>query len=152
MSARFDESVIARLEPGQIATIRFGGNGEALYRGTVRRIAREVDQETREFTVDIAPVRLPPNWALGQRATVVIDLGDVQDVLAVPAASIARRDGHAGVWVESDGRAVWRPVDLGRIGGAEVEVLSGLAAGDTILLSPERAFTGMKIASREDAS
>lgn len=152
LSARFDESVIARLEPGQTATIRFGGNGEALYRGTVRRIAREVDQETREFTVDIALVRLPPNWALGQRGTVVIDLGDVQDVLAVPAASIARRDGHAGVWVESDGRAVWRSVDLGRIGGADVEVLRGLAAGDTILVSPERAFTGMKIASREGAS
>lgn len=151
LSTRFDESVIARLEPGQTATIRFGGNSEALYRGTVRRIAREVDQETREFTVDIAPVRLPPNWALGQRGTAIIDLGDVQGVLAVPAASIARRDGHAGVWVEIDGRAVWRPVDLGRIGGANVEVLRGLASGDTILLSPEGAFTWMRITSREDA-
>ncbi|MBB4104442.1 efflux RND transporter periplasmic adaptor subunit [Allorhizobium borbori] len=149
LSARFDESVIARLEPGQMATIRFGGNGEALYRGTVRRIAREVDQETREFTVDIAPVRLPPNWALGQRGTAVIDLGEVPGVLAVPVASIARRDGHAGVWVESEGRAVWRFVDLGRIGGTNVEVLRGLATGDTILLSPEDAFTWMRIASRE---
>jgi len=152
LSARFDESVIARLQPGQSATIRFGGNGEALYRGTVRRVSREVDQETREFTVDVAPVRLPPNWALGQRGTAVIDLGQVQDVLAVPVASIARRDGVAGVWVESAGRAVWRPVDLGRFGGARVEVLRGLASGDTILLSPNGVFPWMRIANRGDAS
>lgn len=150
LSARFDESTIARIEPGLAATIVFGG--EAAFAGTVVRVGREVDQETREFTVDIAPARLPPNWALGQRGTAVISLKGRDDAIAVPVSAIVRRDGAAGVWLASGGRAAWRPVELGRVGGGRVEIPSGLAAGDRLIVSPGGVYRLMPVAGERGAS
>lgn len=152
LSARLDESTIALVEPGLGATIAFGGHDEALYDGTVVRVGREVDQETREFTVDIAPARLPPHWALGQRGTAFIELKGHDNMIAVPVSSIARRDGKAGVWLANGGRAVWQPVDLGRVGGLRVEVLSGLKAGDMLIASPEGTYRWMPVAGERGAS
>lgn len=146
LSARFDESVISSMAPGQTATIRFGGDDEARYAGKVVRVGREVDQETREFTVDIAPIRLPPNWALGQRGTAVVDLAASEGVIAVPVKSIARREGKAGVWLVRNGRAVWQPVDLGRIGGRRAEVLRGLGPGDRLVTTPVGIYRWMPVA------
>ncbi len=146
LSARFDESVISSMAPGQTATIRFSGHDEARYAGKIIRISREVDQETREFTVDIAPARLPPNWALGQRGTAIVDLAPSEGVIAVPVKSIARRAGNAGVWLVRDGRASWQPVDLGRIGGTRVEILRGLAPGDRLVTRPAGVYSWMPVA------
>lgn len=146
LSARFDESVISSMTPGQTATIRFSGHDEARYAGKIIRISREVDQETREFTVDIAPARLPPNWALGQRGTAIVDLAASEGVIAVPVKSIARRAGNAGVWLARDGRASWQPVDLGRIGGTRVEILRGLAPGDRLVTRPAGVYSWMPVA------
>ncbi|MGX5667997.1 efflux RND transporter periplasmic adaptor subunit [Rhizobium daejeonense] len=146
LSARFDESVISSMAPGQTATIRFSGHDEARYAGKIIRISREVDQETREFTVDIAPARLPPNWALGQRGTAIVDLAASEGVIAVPVKSIARRAGNAGVWLVRDGRASWQPVDLGRIGGTRVEILRGLAPGDRLVTRPASVYSWMPVA------
>lgn len=150
LSARFDESTIARIEPGFAATIVFGG--EAAFAGTVVRVGREVDQETREFTVDIAPAQLPPNWALGQRGTAVISLKGRDDAIAVPVSAIARRDGVAGVWLANAGRAAWRPVELGRVGGGRVEILGGLAAGDRLIVSPDGVYRLMPVADERRPS
>ncbi len=152
LSTRFDESTIADIEPGLGARVRFGGDGAPVYSGRVVRVGREVDQETREFTVDIALAQLPPNWALGQRGTAFIELAKSDDVIAVPVASIARRDGMPGVWLADDGRAAWQPVDLGRIGGARVEVLAGLKAGDRVIAAPDGVYRGMPVKGGRDAS
>lgn len=152
LSTRFDESTIADIEPGLGARIRFGGNGAPVYPGTVVRVGREVDQETREFTVDIALAHLPPNWALGQRGTAFIEFAKSDEVMSVPVASIARRDGMPGVWMAEDGRAVWQPVDLGRIGGARVEVLAGLKAGDRVIAVPDGVYRWMPVKGGRDAS
>lgn len=152
LSTRFDESTIADIQPGLGARIRFGADGAPVYPGTVVRGGREVDQETREFTVDIALAHLPPNWALGQRGTAFIGLAKSVGVIAVPVASIARRDGMPGVWLADDGRAVWQAVDLGRIGGARVEVLAGLKAGDRLIAAPDGVYRWMPVKGGRDAS
>ncbi|MFG1378200.1 efflux RND transporter periplasmic adaptor subunit [Xanthobacter autotrophicus] len=146
LAARFDESAIARVTKGQPAKLLFTATGEAATPGEIRRIGREVDTETREFTVDIAPRRLPRNWAIGQRGTALITLQTSPDVLSVPFAAIAFKDRAPGVFVMRDARAWWQPVELGPIGAARVDVRGGLKEGDVILAQPEGAFAGMKVA------
>lgn len=149
LTARFDESAIASLSQGQDVKITFNSQGELPIDGKVLRIGREVDTETREFTVDITPQRLPSNWAIGQRGIAVIALEGRSDVISVPASAIVRSDGHPGVWTAAGGRASWRPVALGSIGGNLVEVRSGLNKGDVVMTDPKRVYAFMPVAQSE---
>ncbi|PTW52900.1 HlyD family secretion protein [Breoghania corrubedonensis] len=147
LSARFDESSIYRLSPGQKAVIRFSGGGkESSTMATVLRVGRQVDPETREFSVDLRPEALPPNWALGQRAMTTIEIGTKKNVLAVPAGAIERRRGKPGVWIVDRGRAYWIAITLGESGGQFVEVTQGLEPGDIILNEPREVYYGMRVA------
>lgn len=149
LTARFDESAIASLSQDQDVTITFNSQDEAPINGKVRRIGRQVDTETREFTVDITPQRLPSNWAIGQRGDAVIALQGRSDVMSVPSSAIVRNDGHPGVWTVVKGRAAWRPVELGSIGGARVEVRSGLNRGDVVMTDPKRVYAFMPVVRSE---
>ena len=151
ITARFDESAIAAVQAGQAASIRFLSQSGPQIAGRVHRIGREVDGETREFTVDVAPDGLPANWAIGQRGTVEIRLAPDPQALSLPPAAIARRQGQAGIWLVTAGRAQWQPVTLGRIGPAGVEVMAGLQPGDLVLAEPEGAFAWMRVDPRSVA-
>lgn len=151
LSARFDESVIAAVALGQHATLTFGAGADAPISGTVRRLGREVDTETREFTVDVAPGRLPHNWAMGQRGTARLSVETRAKVLAVPPTALAPRPQGMGLYVESNGRAAWQRVSLGASGGGQVEVRTGLRAGDRVLVDPASAYPGMRVTQRRGA-
>ncbi|WP_157961914.1 efflux RND transporter periplasmic adaptor subunit [Acuticoccus kandeliae] len=144
MSARFDESAIASIHPGQDAALVFPSRPDAAIAGSVLRLGREVDNETREFTADITPKTLPTNWALGQRGRAMITIETKDNVLAAPSELLSRRDGQAGLWVASHGRAHWRPVTLGEVGDGRVEIRDGLQPGE-ILLKRDRLFEGMRV-------
>ena len=151
LSARFDESIISAVRLGQTARLVFSGPQGGEIEGVVRRLGREVDTETREFVVDIAPRTLPRNWAMGQRGTAILGLGRRDDVLTVPVGAVVRRGADAGVYVLRDGRAFWRAVRTGGLGDTEVEVHSGLAAGDVILTRAEGAYPGMRVSLKAAA-
>jgi RND family efflux transporter MFP subunit len=137
VSAWVDESLMAAVKPGQRARIVFRSEPGQDYGGRVIRVSPEVDRETREFLVDVAPERLPPRWAVGQRAEVFIVTGLKDNVVRVPAKMIRWREGKAGVWVNEGGKATWRNVQLGLTGQESAEVTNGLAEGDAIVIAGE---------------
>jgi HlyD family secretion protein len=137
VSAWVDESFMAALKPGQEAKIVFRSEPGKTYSGSVIRISREVDRETREFLVDVAPDQLPQNWAIGQRAEVFLVAGKRDNVVRIPSKSLRWRDGQAGVMVNENGRAGWRNLALGASGGGFVEVTDGLAENDAVISARE---------------
>ncbi|WP_081952933.1 efflux RND transporter periplasmic adaptor subunit [Rhizobium sp. YS-1r] len=145
LTARFDESGIASISAGQTATIRFISQQQTSISGKVRRISRQVDTETREFTADITPDGLPANWAIGQRGIAVIGIAGKSGVIAVPSSAIGRKDGSPGVWMVQNGRAAWRFCELGMIGGKFVEIVDGLNGGDVVITNPESAYSFMRV-------
>jgi HlyD family secretion protein len=132
ISARFDESVMAIIEAGQPATVRFASSRQD-FKGTILRLIRQVDQETREFTVDITLERLPDHWAIGQRANVVIEALSLTPTIAIPQTFILRQNGRVGVWTLRHQRAEWVPLTLGYPAGPLIEVIDGLREGDIVL-------------------
>ena len=63
-----------------------------------------------------------------------------QATVSVPAQAVVRRAEMTGVYVQSpDGPPRLRQVRLGRTTGEHIEVLSGLAAGEQVLLNPALA-------------
>ncbi len=137
ISAWVDESAMTMLQPGQKARLFFRADPQKNYSGTVVRISREVDRESREFLVDVSADQLPQNWAIGQRAEVFIQTERKEDVVRVPRRLVRWRNGKAGVFVISGGNADWRNLNLGITGGEFAEVESGIAAGDKIITAPD---------------
>jgi len=72
----------------------------------------------------------------------------------VPAAALVQRDGKDVAFVLGDDDTVrLRPVKPGRALGDDRQVLSGLAAGDTVVLDPPAALAdGGKVRVADDAS
>jgi len=112
---------------GQSARLTFPAPPQPIA-GTVRRLGREVDTETREFTVLIGPATLAPN---------------------LPPSALLEREGAPGVFVVEGGRARWRALELGAATADRVEVRAGLSGGEEVLAAPDQAYPGLRITPRE---
>ena len=106
-------------------TTRFGEATAA----PIRALAGAADPLTR--TVE-ARVAVPNTWPTGVSATGLVPAGRRLGV-RIPTAAVIRRGQLTGVNVIAGDRAVLRWVRLGRTVGDQVEVLSGLEAGERIL-------------------
>ena len=133
VSAWVDETAIPALATGQPARILFRSEPGRDYPGTVARLGREADRETREFLVDVGVSALPTNWAIGQRADVFIEVGRQTDALLLPQDFLVWKAGQPGVFVDQEGRAQWRGVTLGLHGAQDIAVTQGLSAGEPVV-------------------
>jgi HlyD family secretion protein len=141
ISAWTDETSMPALSPGQPARITFRSEPDHDYPGEIVRLGREADRETREFLVDVHVAELPKNWTIGQRAEVFIETGRKGDALLLPADFLMWKDGRAGVFVNSGGKARWRAVTPGMGGRGLRAITLGLKAGDQVLKLPADAKT-----------
>ena len=84
------------------------------------------------------PVRLrfadTPNLPAGAPVEVDIDAERQTGVVLVPAVAIVREGDETAVFVASDGKARRRPVQIGLSDEANVEILSGVTAGDMVIV------------------
>jgi HlyD family secretion protein len=141
ITAWVDETELARLASNQSARVVFRSEPSVEYVGTVARVGREVDRETREIVVDVRVDKLPANWAVGQRAEVYIQVARRADVTTLPAGLVLVRDGATGVMVDAGGKARWREITLGLRGRENVAVTRGLSPGE-VVISPAGARSG----------
>ena len=139
--ARFDESLIGRLQPGMKARIRFDGSPDRPSAGLVTRINRAMDPDTREFTVNISLEALPAAWAMGERATVDLPDQRVPAAQTVPAGFLAEHRGRKGLWVLKGSRAEFLAVVFGSRDAERLEVLTKLPDG-TRILEPRGLWSG----------
>ncbi|WP_431202178.1 efflux RND transporter periplasmic adaptor subunit [Bradyrhizobium betae] len=147
LTARFDESTMQSMKPGQPVCISFASQPGKNLSGHVLRLGRIVDTETREFTLDVKLDTLPENWALGQRGLASITVATLAQVPTLPKSFLVRRHGRVGVWVVEGGRAYWRTVEPGAAGVDRVEIRQGLAPGE-ITLVPDGVYRFMKVQVR----
>lgn len=133
VSAWIDETAIPSLAAGQPARILFRSEPNQPYPGTVARLGKEADRETREFLVDVRVEQWPANWTIGQRAEVFIETGRAPDALVLPQGFLVWQAGQPGAWVAEGGRAQWRELSLGLRGAQDVAVVQGLAAGEQVI-------------------
>jgi HlyD family secretion protein len=133
VSAWVDETAMSALATGQPARVVFRSEPDKSYRGTVTRIAPLVDRETREFLADVTVGGLPATWAVGQRAEVYIRTGQKNEALLVPLQALVWKKGQPGLFVDQDGHARFRTVNLGLRGADSMEVVTGLSAGERVI-------------------
>ena len=133
LAAAFPESVLSQVKTGQklpvnIAAIGFNGEG------SVAEIVPMVDPQTRTFPVKIA---LPAGNLVRSGLFGVAHLaGGSAQVLTVPEDTIRRNGQLTSVMVASNGKAELRMVKLGQARDGRREVLSGLTAGERLIVNP----------------
>jgi HlyD family secretion protein len=130
VSAWVDESEMDQLKDQQQAKIIFRSRPSAAFDGVVARLGKQTDRETREFTVDVRALKLPETWAIGQRAEVYIETARVDECMWLPSTFVTNLDGQVGVYINDNGIAKWRPLQLGIEGRDTFEIREGLSVGE----------------------
>ncbi len=78
--------------------------------------------------------RAAPTPRPGMSAVAHLAVREAHDAVTVPAAAVVRVDGHDNVWLVRGGRAVRVQVRLGVQGPDRVQVVSGVAPGDRVVV------------------
>jgi RND family efflux transporter MFP subunit len=137
LEVRVDEAQSARITLGQTADVRIDGADPAAapwISGRVAEVAR-LDPSAHSFVVKL-DVPSDPAWRPGffGRARFA---GAHRTALTAPATAIIRRGQLTLAFVvDSDRYARLRPVSIGQTAGDRIEILSGLAAGETLVVNP----------------
>jgi RND family efflux transporter MFP subunit len=145
-----DENSIRNVRAGQSASLSLDALGGAAINGKVEEIVPAADAASRSFLVKIglpSDARLLSGMRSGMFGRARFPLGERQAVL-IPQAAVAERGQLQGVYVVDAKRmSELRYVTLGKADGQQVEVLSGLEDGETIVAAPgTRELGGKQIA------
>ena len=144
---RVDESVVGRVKPGQVASIRLR-SGEVLP-GKVARIARQSDPATRELDVHVAFDTVPQRFAIDQEAAVQIAVGEDRGVRVPLTALTHDKAGRTGVWVIdaglNGGRTRFQVVETAGADAREVLVRTGLAGDETVVAVAAGVAAGQRV-------
>lgn len=134
--AEFSESQLPSIAVGQSATVQLISGG-APRTGHVTFIYPSLDMTTRTGRVRIEIPNADGELKIGQYADVRIDVsGKGDDTVTVPDSAVLDSGTRQIVFVTADGSLFEpRAVTLGRRGNGSVEILSGVADGDAVVIS-----------------
>jgi HlyD family secretion protein len=145
IAAQVDEYYLGRVAQGQTAQIDLDGQTLNL---KVERIYPEVKNGT--FTVDLSFQGPQPAGLLpGEMVQGKLSLGADKPALILPAGAFLERSGGDWVFVVAPGggHADRRRIKIGRRNSEQVEVLSGLKAGERVITSD---YQGLEKIDRVD--
>lgn len=138
LQADIDQYYLERVRVGQQGQVEIAGRSSAF---RVVRVDPQVKNST--FQIEMAFDQAPPSGLLpGQALEGRLTLGGDRKGLVLAAGPFLERSGGDWVMVLNDGgrRAERRRVRLGRRNAEQVEVLSGLTAGERVLTSDYTSF------------
>jgi RND family efflux transporter MFP subunit len=133
VEAGIPDSLATRLAVATPLTVAVPTDGIA-FTGTLVELSSAADANARTVP---AKISIPAGTAVrsGQYARVQVPGAPIRALLA-PAAAVSTLGQMERVFVASDGRAVLRLVKTGAPRGDRIEILSGLAEGDRLVLNP----------------
>ena len=131
VEASFEERMLDSVKEGMEVQVRVPSNAEETA-GRIVEVVPTVDPRTRTFVVKIAVPGV--DLRSGQYGSVRFKSG-TRNLLLVPVSAVVTRGQLTGVFiVDSNDHVIYRLIRVGRHYGEMVEVLSGLTAGDTIVI------------------
>ena len=146
-----------KIEAGQRVIIDNWG-GEQPIEGRVRLVepfgflkvsALGIEEQRVNVIVDFVGDEGWHRLGHGYQVETRVVLWEQDDVLAVPLTALFRVGEDWALFVEQDGRAVLRKVDVGQKNGTFAELRDGVSAGERVVMHPsDRVSDGTRITSR----
>lgn len=130
LEAVVPESQAASIHLGDPAQVILDSLGQTL-RGQVTQVVPTADPASRTQVVKIG-IRPVPGLSPGLFGRASIRTG-AEPRMMVPVSAVQREHGLTGVYVVRQGKLELRLVTLGQTEGTQVQVLSGLSSGETLV-------------------
>jgi RND family efflux transporter MFP subunit len=147
LEATVNETDLKYVRMGQQVPVIIDAVGDREFKGRVVEIVPTADAASRSFLVKI---EIPSDPALrsGLFGRAQFSRGERLSLL-IPRTAVVERGQLQGIYVLDQNKiASLRYITLGKASGAQVEVLAGLQAGETVIADPgDREFSGKKIES-----
>jgi RND family efflux transporter MFP subunit len=148
LAVTVDESLLSRLQLGSALTVNVPSAGPDPVTARIAQIVPAADASSHSFLVKLD---LPnsSHFKAGMYGTASLGGGTRSAILA-PESAIVAHGSIRSVWVvDSRHLASLRYVSLGSPMGSDIEVLSGLSAGEQVVLSPgDRELGGSHIEAK----
>jgi multidrug efflux pump subunit AcrA (membrane-fusion protein) len=143
LRAEVPERESHKVRAGQKVQVMVEGT-QSIYSGEIVRLSPTIGIQNRMLIVE-AEVRNDGQLRPGSFARVEIITDEKKKALTLPPAAIQSFAGVEKVIVVMDGRAVEKPVAIGRRTQEWVEILSGIALGDEVILEPGNIQAGQAV-------
>ena len=152
LEAGVSELEAGRLRPGMKADVLVQAKPGVTFAGQLAAIAPEVDERNRHFKID---VRVPNNGRellSGMYATARLIEATTTNAVLVPKDAVTTREGKRVVQKVQGDAVSFVEVTEGLADGTRIQIVKGLAAGDTVLADARRQLaTGTKVRGIADA-
>ena len=144
VDATVDDTEVGLIKNGLQAQITTGAGTDPIY-GTVSSVGviASTSSTTPSYPVVVQVTGTPTGLHAGASATVALIYRQLANVLTVPTLAVHQSNGKAVVYEMSGGKQVAHTVTTGLASGGVVQIESGLASGDEVVVAiPQVARTG----------
>jgi RND family efflux transporter MFP subunit len=140
--------------PGVTAELTLSEFPGRRFKGTLVRSAQAIDAASRTLLAEVDVDNPTGELLPGAYAEVHLKLDAAHPALMLPVNTLLfRPEGVMVAVLQQDQRAQLTPVKLGRDFGTEVEVVSGLAANDQVIVNPSDSLvSGTQVRVVQDAA
>lgn len=138
------ERAAAGIRAGQEVRVNVEGDPN-IYRGRVARLSPSIQEQSRTLTVEAEVPNEQGRLRPGAFAKTDIVLAADQPAVFVPASAIVVFAGIEKVLTVREGRSVEVRVQTGRREGDRVEIVTGLRAGEPVVVEPGNLVGGQAV-------
>ncbi len=138
LEAGVSELEAGRLRVGMPAEVVVQARPGETYRGELAAIAPEVNERNRHFRIEIRVPNAEAGLLSGMYATARIVTASARDGVIVPREAVTTRGGGRVVLKVQGDTVQAVPVTEGLTDGQRVQIVTGLAAGDTVVADARR--------------
>jgi membrane fusion protein (multidrug efflux system) len=126
---------LARIETGDEALVQVDAMPGHEFRASLARISPTIDTRNGTFRATVYIDNRDGLLAPGMFSRFSIACEKHADALVVPSRALVQEDGASVVYVVSDGAAIRRKVTVGIESGGLTEILEGLDASETVVVT-----------------
>jgi HlyD family secretion protein len=157
---KIDETEVPQVKSEQQAEVTADALPDSVYKGVVTKvglmpitsIATATTEKTTDFEVEIELKDFSESLRPGMNVKAEIITSKKSDVLVVPIQAVGKRKikdkTTESVFVVEKGKAVLKEIQAGISSDTEMEIISGINEGDTIITGPYRVLSKLKDGTR----
>lgn len=144
VSIALSDRDIALAQVGMKARVELGARA-GIYEGEVVQLSQAANLKTRSFEGLVEVPNEDQSLLPGMIAQVTLaspskDEKGGEAKLLISQDWLVTKPSGVGVFLAKNGKAVWKPVELGTVVRRQVEVKSGLSAGDSLIIVGHRGL------------
>ncbi|HEX5416783.1 MAG TPA: efflux RND transporter periplasmic adaptor subunit [Chloroflexota bacterium] len=136
-----DEARIASIKPNQTVNLSSAAYPGKAIPAKIAGIYPSADPKTHTFTVVAVPQGSDSTLLPGMFVSLQVVLRSVQNAVLVPVAAIVQNGSQESVYVVANGQAHKTVVTPGLTDGQNVQIVSGLKAGDEVATSGQTTLS-----------